>query len=322
MRSEGPTKGAKAPRTPGYSVTLGHLRLHPHSLPLVSPCLAPHEVPFLPLSSDLPKPLTGSPQAPTRTPQAPVCHHFTGTATPAMPTPHSPLSLPLISPTSGPPGRVWRGCKGEWSPSVPCPAVTPAGPPASPAPTLPASGRLAGGWRCAGGPEDEEHCRHCSPAPTPRAQPPCRFPGLSTLGGPEPLTWNSRSSQVSQWGWGGPSVFPDIWGQQGPVLTLPVSLLYPPLLKAGLCPPSPKGSARVASVLSQCPGVDRAFPDDELSLAREAGGDWLALLLPFPVRKSLFNNHHKITNTGWWPGLGMGVTVGRPLEWRECSSTG
>ena len=25
MRSEGPTKGAKAPRTPGYSVTLGHI---------------------------------------------------------------------------------------------------------------------------------------------------------------------------------------------------------------------------------------------------------------------------------------------------------
>lgn len=167
----------------------------------------------------------------------------------------------------------------------------------------------------------QERCHHCSPATHPRAQPPCRFPGLSTLGGPEPLTWNSRSSQVSRGDGGGPSVFPDIWGQQGPVPTLPVSLLYPPL-KAGLCPPSPKGSARVASVLSQCPGMDRAFPDNELSLATEAGGDWLALLLPFPVRKSLFNNHHKITNTGWWPGLGMGVTVGPPLEWRERSSTG
>ena len=67
-------------------------------------------------------------------------------------------------------------------------------------------------------------------------------------------------------------------------------------------------------MLSQSHGVDKAFPDDELSLAREAGRDRLALVLPFPVRKSLFNNHHKITNTGWWSGLGMGATL-RAVLW-------
>lgn len=60
------------------------------------------------------------------------------------------------------------------------------------------------------------------------------WPPASDLG-------NSRSSQVSQWGWESPSVLPDVWGQQGPVPTLPVSLLYIPLLKVGLCPPGPKG---------------------------------------------------------------------------------
>lgn len=303
-------------------MTLGHLMFHPHSLPLVSPCLAPHEVPFLPLSSDLPQ----APHwYPTCTPHGPHRHQCVITLlalpTPAMPTPHSPLSLPLTSPTSGPPGRVWRGCKGEWSPSIPCSAITPAGPPARPAPGLPVSGRLAGGWRCAGGPKDTgalSSLLTCHPPTGPASLP---VPWAIHSGWPRASDLELQILTGLSWGWGGPSVFPDIWGQQGPVPTLPVSLLYPPL-KAGLCPPSPKGSARVASVLSQCPGMDRAFPDDELSLATEAGGDWLALLLPFPVRKSLFNNHHKITNTGWWPGLGMGVTVGPPLEWRERSSTG
>ena len=121
-----------------------------------------------------------------------------------MPTPHSPLSLPPISPHLGPLGHLWRGCKGEWSPLNPRSAVTPPGPPAGPAPALPASGHLAGGRRCAGGPE-----RHQSAVitahlpPTPRAQPPCPFPGLSTLGGPEPLSWGTPDPHRSLSGDGG-----------------------------------------------------------------------------------------------------------------------
>lgn len=55
------------------------------------------------------------------------------------------------------------------------------------------------------------------------------------------------------------------------------------------------------------------------SPAGEAGGDRLtlekAVALPFQAAKSLFKDRHKITEThGQWPGLGMGVTVGHPLE--------
>ena len=55
------------------------------------------------------------------------------------------------------------------------------------------------------------------------------------------------------------------------------------------------------------------------SSAGEAVGDGLtlekAVPLPFRAAKSLFKDCHKITEThGQWPGLGMGVTVGHPLE--------
>lgn len=194
-------------------MTLCHLVPHPHALPLVSPCLAPYEVPFLPLSSDLPQAPRWYPMC---TPHGPHRHRCVITLLEppghrrwlCQPQPYPLLTAPSPCPPYPPiwalPGRVWRGCKGEWSPSNPRSAVTPAGPPAGPAPALPASGHLAGGRRCAGGPDRHQGAVIAAHLPpTPRAQPPCPSPGLSTLGGPEPLSWGTPDPHRSLSGDGG-----------------------------------------------------------------------------------------------------------------------
>ena len=189
-------------------MTLGHLMFHPHSLPLVSPCLAPHEVPFLPLSSASPKPLIGIPHAPHMDP--------TGTSVSSLYWHCQPQPCPLLTapypcpshpPHLGPQDASGGAARGSGVRRFPAqPSLLPGLQPVQHQGCL-SLGILQEAGDAPADLKTQERCHHCSPATHPRAQPPCRFPGLSTLGGPEPLTWNSRSSQVSRGDGGVPLSF-------------------------------------------------------------------------------------------------------------------
>ena len=156
--------------------------------PTCLPTLAPHGVP-VPAARLSPPP--AHPLVP--------CMYPTGTGVSSLywrpqvtegDTTNPRHTCPPHPPLSGPHGMCLEWPQGEAESSeVPRPAVTPAGPPAGPAPVPPGSWLPAGGRRCAGGPD-----RHRGPVttpslpPTPLAAPPRHLPGLSTLGDPKPLT--------------------------------------------------------------------------------------------------------------------------------------